>query len=142
MLNDICRCPEGYILQPLKSQHAEYICQFWPYFDHWPRKVNYVRECIEKFPSMAAYVGDDLDQPVSWAGTYETEEMGLFYTIDEHRKNGIGLAVCAGMYKSFQLYSTGTLFLTTSKNSSAARVVEKLGFVIPDDVSYYIEIFG
>lgn len=123
-----CSLPEGYTMGILKPEHSVYISQYWKYFDNWDNKVSYLRACIQNYPSAAVFAIDNDELPVSWALMYHVQELGFLYTLETHRRKGLGMAVMTELFISYQNYSVGVPFLSHEEDAPYG-IFEKLGFV-------------
>ena len=91
------RCPEGYTIRELKPEHTQFITEHWTYFIDWLKKPAMFEECIQQFGSATAFSDENDTKPVSWFMQCAFTELGLLFTIDDHRRKGLGLAVMAAL---------------------------------------------
>ena len=135
-----CRCPEGYTIRELKPEHAEFIAHHWTHFTDYPNRTAMFKECIQRFGSAAAFSDDNDTQPVSWIMLYAFMSFGHFFTIDNHRRKGLGLAVMAALCRSVKQQLSITPFLSRIEGESIPQLAEKLGFLCGKEVDCSIEI--
>ena len=136
----ISRCPEGYMIGRLEPHHAELVASNWTH-SRSEHKASWIRELIEKYASAAAFPIADLSQPVAWILQYGQGGIGNLYTLESHRRKGLGLAVAAALCQQvMETYPDGVLphCQTVEGNVSSYKLFEKLGFV-PKCPNYYFE---
>ena len=92
---------------------------------------------------MAAYLDEDSSNanPVAWAMLYGTREVGSLYTLEPHRRKGLGLAVMAALCRGLVDDSSGIppYCLIEEDNIRSKGLVTKLGFVYTGYEAYCIE---
>ena len=92
--------------------------------------LSWIEERIKKLPTAAAYHKDDPSQPVSWALTFSSRQIGPFYTTKAHRNKGLGLATAIAICEVLLDDAPDIpLFFTADKSCSMSlSLASSIGF--------------
>ena len=97
---------------------------------------------IKSYSSAAAFPDDDPSHPVAWILQYQNRMLGPLYTMESHRRKGLGLAVMAYLCQKLleeapdiPLYC-GILL----DEAISTSLVEKLGFVRSPSLTCILDI--
>ena len=130
LCTDIHReCPEGYILKPLKGDHAEFVSRYWEWiFDH-SDKIKFFEGLINSFHSVGMFTIDNPDQPIAWCLQYSNARLAHLYVVEEHRRKGF--ASLLYQHICGEIIADGLLpeVVVDEHNSIGINLVEKLGFI-------------
>eukprot|EP00731_Ephydatia_muelleri_P022139 Em0014g730a len=85
-------CPHGYVIKPLRPEHAEFISRHWRFNDTTRKCSEKFGFIIKNFPSSAVYPhtesGESPD-PVGWALLYPHGHIGHLTILEEHQKKNL-----------------------------------------------------
>ena len=128
--NNSCRCPDGYRMGKLECKHAELVASKWPYRSS-ENKLDWIMELIKKFLSVAAFHKKDPSQPVAWILQYGHCGMGNLFTVETHRRQGLGLAAAAALSQEMfaECPDIPVQCLIAKGNTASVNLFKKLGFV-------------
>lgn len=92
--------------------------------------------------SAAAFPVEDPSRPVSWILQYSSGAIGTLYTMEAHRKKGLGLAVAASLCQAildsnpdFPPHCQVDLY-----ESVSAHLFRRLGFIQSPSLRHYFSI--
>ena len=134
----LCRCPDGYRIGKLEPHHAELVATRWPYRTSF-NKVSWFQKLIENFLTVAAFCDDE---PVAWILQYSHGGIGNLYTMESHRRRGLGLAVTAAMCQLVLEKCPEILLwaMIVPENTVSKKMFESLGFVYSEHQTYFFNI--
>ena len=86
---------------------------------------------IRNYLSAAAFPDENPSQPVAWVLQYPNRMIGTLYTMEAHRRKGLGLAVTASLCRSILEDSPNILPYgeISEKDQASINLFKKLGFV-------------
>jgi ribosomal protein S18 acetylase RimI-like enzyme len=122
-------CPEGYILKPLKSDHAEFVSRYWEWiFVDFADKIKFFEGLINNFHSVGLFTTENPDQPIAWCLQYSNARLAHLYVMEEHRRKGF--ACLLYQYICEEIIADGLLpeVVVDEHNYIGINLVEKLGF--------------
>ena len=101
---------------------------------------------IKNFHSAAAFHDEDSSQPVAWILQYPSGMIGPLYTMEAHRRKGLGLALAASLCQAI-LEETPNIppycdiDLAEESSMPSANLFERLGFVRAEfPLRHYVSI--
>lgn len=111
-------------VESLKPADAEFVDRHYQYRDD--SSLDKIRESIARRPSAAVYAGG---QPASWVLVHDDNSMGVMYTLDSYRKQGLAVDVTLSL--AAKLIAAGqTPFLQIHEdNAMSPGLAEKCGFI-------------
>ena len=124
------RCPTGYRIGKLEPHHAKLVASKWTVSQSLT-KTMWIEGRIRNFLSAAVFPDEDPSQPVAWILQYPSRMIGNLYTMETHRRKGLGLAVMASLCRAI-IEDTPDIPLCCTideKGSPSTDLVKKLGFV-------------
>ena len=127
------RCPAGYRIGRLEPHHAELVASKWNAISQSPNKNSWIKRLILSYHTAAVFPDEDPAQPVAWAMQYYNAEIGLLYTMETHRRKGMGLAVVASLCQSVfkDCPADIPLYCTVKVDEKISnKLFEKIGFML------------
>ena len=114
----------------LECKHAELVASKWPHLLS-ENKVGWITELIKEFLSVAVFHEEDPSQPVAWVLQYGHFGMGNLFTMETHRRRGLGVAVIAALSREMlaECPDIPVQCLIVMGNTASVNLFEKLGFV-------------
>lgn len=125
----------------MEPHHAELVASKWT-LSQSPNKTSWIEKRILNYQSAAVFPEEDPSQPVAWAMQYQNREIGTLYTMEAHRRRGLGLAVMASLCRSLFEDSPPNIPLCCGVivgETISAKLVEKLGF-LSLSLIYYLNV--
>ena len=124
---------QGYTLGELTADHNDYITSQGQWFNFVGRETSlvqeYHKECIERLDTVAAFHEGDTTTPVAWQIRWlYSGSTGNLFTVEEHRRKGLGSLVKAEMCKKILAQGDLPECQIRHKNPNT-ELVQKLGFV-------------
>ena len=117
--------------------HAELVASKWQIIQS-PNKVLWYKDRINKLTTVAVFSKADPAQPVAWIMQYASGELGSLFTLESHRRKGLGLAVTAAMCRAvLDKYPDIPPHCTIVEKTTTFKLFEKLGFVDSHIQSYF-----
>ena len=91
-----------------------------------------MEERIRNYFSAAAFPDENPSQPVAWVLQYQNGMIGPLYTMEDHRRKGLGLAVMTSLCQTlFEDSPEVPLYCEAVEGTKVAitTIVESLGFI-------------
>ncbi|XP_035616309.1 glycine N-acyltransferase isoform X1 [Oncorhynchus keta] len=131
MLQDPSRLPpvESAIesmISSLDESHADLVNKTWK-FGNTENSFQMIRNMIRHYPSCCVLDAES-QLPIAWVLTYPSCAMGMLYTLQEHRGQGLAKALVSSM--SRRLYSQGfpVYCFVEEENTLSYNLFTNLGF--------------
>lgn len=119
-------CPPGYILGCLQPQHASFIAPYWNNVTGL-NATKLMEAMIKMFPSSAVYLAASPANPVAWIIYYLHGHLGHWFTVEEHRRKGLGTLVAEDLCKKLLCEEITPACL--SGNEVAIAALKAIGFI-------------
>lgn len=120
-------CPPGYFLGSLASQHTQFVISHWEYSQGIKNVYSNMEIALNSLPSSAAFSISDPANPVAWVLCYPYGHFCHWYTVEEHRRKGLGTAIVKDL--ALKLSREGYTPECGSANEDAIKVLKAVGFV-------------
>ena len=120
--------PSGYKISPIKHDDYELVSSHWPYTSG-PEDANWFRHIGQNFESVAVYSESEAESEIA-AWVFEGIEGNFLhlFTLQEHRKQGLGLFVVLEMSKRVQEKGKRPWCFIASGNTASEKLFAKAGF--------------
>ena len=105
----------------------DYICSHWKYTKvtaHATTKIGMAVRCL---PSSAIFITSDPTYPVAWILCHPFGHMGHWFTVEGHRRKGLGTLVLKDL--CCKLLAEGYTPELESEDQEAIAVIKSVGFV-------------
>ncbi|XP_047668171.1 glycine N-acyltransferase-like isoform X2 [Tachysurus fulvidraco] len=112
-------------MSSVKESHAALINSKWE-FGTGERTEPLIRNMIRNFPSCC--VLDSEGRPVSWLLSYPSCEMGVMYTLPEHRQKGYAKALVTILARKLHSDGYPVYCSINLENQPSYRLLTSLGF--------------
>ena len=130
-----CRCPPGYTMGRLELHHSDLVRSTWTI----TQESMWIQQKIESLKSIAIYHKESPTQPVSWLLEFPHREMGHGYTVEAHRKKGLGsLALIAFIQSLLKDCPDIPPLGTIEERYIMDKMIESLGFVQSGYMAYSV----
>ncbi|TSN48512.1 Prosaposin [Bagarius yarrelli] len=113
-------------VSPIQESHAALINNTWK-FGNGEVTEPLIRSMIRMLPSYC--VLDTEGRPVSWVLTHVSSEIGVMYTLPEHRGKGFAKAVTTTLVKKLHLEGYPVYCFVEELNLPPYRLLTSLGFI-------------
>ena len=125
----LCRlCPKGTFTAKLKVDHANFIYEFWKFFEPQVR-LRYFQYLIDNSFSVGLFLEDNPSQPVSWAVLSNYGHIICVYTVEEHRRKGYSRATMLCLMQQILEADMTPILEIELHNIPSIKLNTGLGFV-------------
>jgi len=110
------------VMDSLQERDAELVTKHWDHSD----EISYIKARIDKAPT-AVVRGED-DAPLAWALTHSEGAVGVLYTLENSRRQGLGERVARSITNRLLMDGRVPFCYIADNNEASTRLFEKLGY--------------
>lgn len=123
---------KNFRIRPLSDEDAHLLDSTWKYRS--ADSILKIQNIIKKYPTCGIYLMlEESEELVSWSVTYEDGSVGMLYTVEKYRRNGLARSVTQHLLvrrRSFQPgYAPYAFEYIVENNAQSERLSRSLGFL-------------
>ena len=137
VLNNARVCPDnGFVMKKLEERHAQLVAQSWHYSEDTLAKEGMFQQMIKNYHSAGIFVDGGPEEPIAWCMQYPYGPLAHLYVTEEYRKRGFASLLMKHVLKCVRDDGLLPQANVDKSNASGKRLMEKLGLVEHDKVTY------
>lgn len=121
------------LLDSLTAEDLGVVYDYYAYKDE--DGPDYLLACIRKGPS--SVIRNDEGQPISWALMREDGSLGVMYTLEDKRKQGLAKEVAKDLIKKVVALGCDPYVHIVVGNTASRQLAQSLGMIYGGDVLWF-----